>query len=280
MALIWVGRRTAYLGRYREAIEIYTRGIEQHPDEPRLYRHRGHRYITVRELDRAVADLRRAAELLAGREPEVEPDGLPNARHQPTGTTHSSVWYHLGLALYLQGEFEAALEAYRECLEYSGNPDMLVATSYWLRHTLQRLGRTEEAAWVLEPISAEMDLIENHDYLDLLLLAKGERSPEDLLSDEGGVSDATVGYGVGRWYEGRGEMEKARQVYRQVLEGGSWAAFGYLAAEAELARAAQSPRNAANSRRNSDTSSSSFWTRSVRVGPPEVGAGAASAAAS
>src|SRR5215218_705719 len=29
-ALIWLGRRTAYLGRYRESIEIFSRGIEQH----------------------------------------------------------------------------------------------------------------------------------------------------------------------------------------------------------------------------------------------------------
>ena len=37
-AIIWLGRRTAYLGRYREAIEIYSRGLKQHPDEPRLLR--------------------------------------------------------------------------------------------------------------------------------------------------------------------------------------------------------------------------------------------------
>ena len=49
--------------RYREAIEIYTKGIALHPTNALFYRHRGHRYITVRELDRAVADLARAAEL-------------------------------------------------------------------------------------------------------------------------------------------------------------------------------------------------------------------------
>ena len=38
--LIWFGRRTAYLWRYREAIEIYSRGIEQHPNNAKLYRHR------------------------------------------------------------------------------------------------------------------------------------------------------------------------------------------------------------------------------------------------
>ena len=47
-AIIWLGRRTAYLGRYREAIAIFSKGVEKHPADPRMYRHRGHRYITVR----------------------------------------------------------------------------------------------------------------------------------------------------------------------------------------------------------------------------------------
>ena len=59
-ALVWMGRRTAYLGQYREAIDIYTHALTLHPDNARLYRHRGHRYITVREPDNAIADFERA----------------------------------------------------------------------------------------------------------------------------------------------------------------------------------------------------------------------------
>ena len=40
---IWVGRRTAYLGHYKDAIKIYTDAIKQFPSDARLYRHRGHR---------------------------------------------------------------------------------------------------------------------------------------------------------------------------------------------------------------------------------------------
>jgi hypothetical protein len=39
-ALIWLGRRTAYLGRYREAIEIFSRGVTLHPRDARFLRHR------------------------------------------------------------------------------------------------------------------------------------------------------------------------------------------------------------------------------------------------
>src|SRR5690349_16959693 len=105
-ALIWVGRRTAYLGRYQEAIEIFSQGIAKHPEDARFYRHRGHRYITVRNLGPAIRDFEKAAALIEGKPDEVEPDGLPNAKNIPTSTLQSNVWYHLGLSYYLQGDFE------------------------------------------------------------------------------------------------------------------------------------------------------------------------------
>jgi len=54
--IIWMGRRTAYVGDFRKAIAIFSMGIEKHPDDPRMYRHRGHRFITLRYLDRAIND--------------------------------------------------------------------------------------------------------------------------------------------------------------------------------------------------------------------------------
>jgi tetratricopeptide (TPR) repeat protein len=239
-ALIWVGRRTAYLGRYREAIDLYGEGIAAHPDYAPLYRHRGHRYISVRELAEAIDDLSRATELVEGQEDVVEPDGLPNATGIPTSTLQSNIWYHLGLAYYLQGDFEAALDAYRQDLAVSNNPDSLVATSHWLYMTLRRLGRKVEAASALEPISADMEIIENHEYHRLLLMYKGELSPEAMLAEiesgDADLSSATSGYGVGNWYLYNGDVERADKIFRRILSGGQWAAFGYIAAEAELAR--------------------------------------------
>src|SRR5688500_14212823 len=144
-AVIWLGRRLAYLGRYRDAIEVFSEGIRKHPKDARMYRHRGHRYITVRELDRATEDLSAAATLVSGRPDEVEPDGQPNARNIPTSTLNSNIYYHLALAHYLRGAFEPSLKAWRECERYSKNPDMLVATSHWLYMTLRRLDRPGEA---------------------------------------------------------------------------------------------------------------------------------------
>ena len=238
-ALIWVARRTAYLGRYQEAIDLYAEGIAIRPEEAKLYRHRGHRYITTRQLDAAVADLERAAVLIEGRPDEAEPAGLPNEGGVPTSTSHSNIWYHLGLAYYLQGEFDSALRAFRECLRVSATPDMVVAASHWLYMTLRRTGREAEAEAVLEPIDAGLDVIENRDYHRLILMYKGQLTPRELrrrARSSGGLSVATVGYGVGNWYLYNGRADRAVEVFRGIVEGSQWAAFGFIAAEAELAR--------------------------------------------
>ena len=237
---IWVGRRTAYLGRYREAVAIYSRALERFPHSAELLRHRGHRLISLRRLDEAIADLERAAALRQGRADEIEPDGLPNAHNIPTSTLHSNIWYHLGLARYLKGDFEAALAAYRSCLEVSANPDMLSATSHWLYMTLRRLGRAEEAAEVLEPIGPDLEILENEEYFQLLLLyQRAGDGAEELLAKAragGSLGAATVGYGVGNWLLYNGQAAAARVAFERIVEADGWSAFGYLAAEAELSR--------------------------------------------
>ena len=242
-ALIWFGRRTAYLGRYREAVAIYTRGIGSMAPDPRLYRHRGHRYVSLRRLDDAIADLEHATGLIKGQPDLVEPDGLPNAQNIPTSTLQSNIWYHLGLAYYLGGDFDNALRAYRECMKVSNNPDMLSATSHWLYTTLRRLGRDLEAEKVLEPIHADMDIIENKAYHRLLLMYKGEIEPDALLAeisgDESSISFASAAYGVGNWYRQNGESDRAAEIFERIVAGGQWPAFGFIAAEAELARKTQ-----------------------------------------
>jgi tetratricopeptide (TPR) repeat protein len=239
-ATIWVGRRTAYLARYREAIAIFSKGIQTHPGDARMYRHRGHRFITVREFDKAVADLTKAAELVAGRPDQVEPDGQPNARNIPTSTLNTNIYYHLGLAHYLKGEFTAALEAYRQCLGFSRNPDMQVATAHWLYMTLRRLDRVGEARQALEPITPAMEIIENSSYHKLLMMYKGVETADTLMASVsgGGLEAVTIGYGVANWHLYNGRRELALPILRQLVEthATQWPAFGYIAAEAELAR--------------------------------------------
>ena len=236
-AIIWLGRRTAYVGHFREAINIFTEGIRKHPDDARLYRHRGHRYITIRRFADAIHDLEFAAILIRGKPDEVEPDGQPNARNIPLGSLHSNIFYHLGLAYYLQGNFERALVAYQRCLKLATNSDRLVSTAHWTYMTLRRLGRVNEAEKVLEPISISMDVIENIAYHKLLLMYGGEIAPEELVRQDANTTDgATILYGIGNWYFYNGQAEKAYPLWQKVLAGTQWPTFGFIGAESEVAR--------------------------------------------
>jgi tetratricopeptide (TPR) repeat protein len=235
-ALIWVGRRTAYLGRYREAIDLFSDGIARHPADARMYRHRGHRYLTVREIDKAIADFEKAVTLIAGQPDQIEPDGMPNARNIPTGTLHSNIHYHLALAYYLEGDFDRAADTWVRARDAVDNADNLVAASHWLYLSLRRAGRHADAKAVLEPITADLDVIENGEYHQLLLMYKGERTPEAILAaaaDDAGGSAAR--YGVSAWYLVDGRQDDAAALWASILEGPDWASFGFLAAEAEVA---------------------------------------------
>lgn len=238
-SLIWMGRRTAYLNEYRQAIEIYTHAMTLHPTDARLYRHRGHRYISVREIDNAIADFERAAELFAGQPDVVEPDGLPNARGIPTSSLQFNTWYHLGLARWIKGDFAGALEAYEACAAVSTNPDAMVATAYWHYMTLVRLDRTDEAQALLDGIPEELDIIENASYHDMLLLFKGERTVEDVTGVEGDATPSSMAaaYGVAMYYLLNGDQTEAFRRFEEIREGmNQWASFGFVGAEAELAR--------------------------------------------
>lgn len=235
--LIWEGRKTAYSGDYRQAVQLYTDAINRFPDEPRLYRHRGHRYITLRAFDFAIRDFQRAARLFEGQEDITEKDGLPNEQNIPLSTLQTNTWYHLGLAHYLKGEYEQANLAYEKGLEVTRNTDMRVAFVYWKYMALRKMGKDAEAGQLLEQVTADMNLIENTSYHELLLVFKGVFSPDEILADENSELDnATLGYGLGFWHDINGRTDRAEQIWRQVYDGGNWAAFGFIASEVELAR--------------------------------------------
>jgi tetratricopeptide (TPR) repeat protein len=238
---IWLGRRTAYLSRYNEAIDIFTAGIEKYPDSYRLYRHRGHRYLSQRKFDAAIADLKMASELMQGAPIEIEPDGQPNKINKPLSSTQFNVWYHLGLAHYLKGEFDLAEKAYLECMKVSDNDDLITATVDWLYMTYRREGKPDEATKVLDKITDTMTIIENDSYFKRLNLYKGKLPVDSVLSVSNSNEDielalATQGYGVGNWYLYQGDTSNAVAIFERVVGGKHFSAFGFIAAEADLAR--------------------------------------------
>jgi len=211
-----------------------------------MYRHRGHRFITLRMYKLAIIDYIKAAELIAGKEDEIEPDGVPNVGGTPISTLHSNVWYHLGLAHYLEGNYQKAFTAYKICLEISDNSDKIVSTTYWKYMTLRLMGKNKPAEKLLEKITKDMIIIENQQYFECLLMFKGEITVEKLLEkarSQGAFGLSTIGYGIANWYYFNDEKVKAKALLEEIVELDFWASFGYIAAEADLYRMAQEKKS-------------------------------------
>ena len=218
--MIALGAAQAKVWRYRDAIATYTRGIEIAPTDARLYRHRGHRYISTRQFAKAVSDLNRAVTL---------------------NDKDYDIWYHLGLAHYLRGDLGQAEESYRRCLqvaEKAANDDSIVAVSDWLYMTYRRSRRDEDANRVLARITPEMKIKENKSYFDRLLFYKGLKKESELVNVEKAtdLEIATIGYGLGNWHLYNGDRVKAEEYFQRIVAGKYWPAFGFIAAETELAR--------------------------------------------
>ncbi|MDX2067122.1 MAG: hypothetical protein SFV55_01790 [Haliscomenobacter sp.] len=238
-ALIWYGRRTAYLGLYSEAIELYTRGLSQHPNDARLYRHRGHRYLSIRCLDKALEDFKQAYALTRGKPDEIEPDGMPNAKGIPTSTLQSNIRYHLGLCLYLKGQYKEAARYYKEDLRKAANPDMYVASANWLYLCYRRLGADSKAQKLLKSIEPDMALIENFDYLKILMLHKDGLNAtkfKEAITQTSSLSNTTLALGLANYYLLNGQKEEAERLFRVITGGNQWASFAFITAELELKR--------------------------------------------
>ena len=237
-ALIWVGRRLAYLGKFREAIDTFSVGVERFPSDPRFLRHRGHRYLTIRRPMLAERDFVKAAALVNGKPDEVEPDGAPNAANIPVSTLQHNIYYHQALAYYAQYKFPEALSAWNECARVAVSPESKVSCQYWRYIVLKRMGRDAEADRALDIGRENPKLIENQAYLNLVRLFAGLEDittvyPSDKLES---AVDGTTAYGVSMWYYFKGDRDKARAMWKQMDTSPAWTSFGVLAAEAELTR--------------------------------------------
>ncbi len=228
---VWAGRHLGYAGRHREAIELYSDALLQFPANAELFRHRGHRFISIREFSRAIYDFEMGVLLTEGQPDITEPDGRPNPLNIPLTTLQGNIWYHLGLAHYLQGDYRNCIEAYTRRAELAQHDDNLVSLTHWIYMSHRLLGEEEQAAAALGRISSDMTIIENHDYHRLCLFYKGELSEEDLL--EGTPGDAVL-YGVANWHYYNGNRERATELLNRLIAEGSPFSFGYIAAERRL----------------------------------------------
>ena len=238
-ALIWYGRRTAYLGYFQEAIKLFTLGIKNHPNDARFYRHRGHRYISTRQYDKAISDFKKAVLLIDGKVDQLEPDGLPNQKNIPLSTLHGNIWYHLGLAYYLKNDMENALNSFNNRSVTHKYDDNIVSGGHWLYMINRRLGKIGEANTVVNKVHKDMDIIENMSYHQSCLFYKGELQESEMKMDEVAL------YTLANWYVyEKNDTIKAKEYYQNLLEKGNPYSFAYIAGESDWNRLFNSNKNA------------------------------------
>lgn len=234
-SFIWLGRRLGYLARWEEAIEVFTRGLEVHPDSYKLYRFRGRHRARNRQLELAVEDYRRAADLVENELDSFEPDGILNARHQYLGTYKSNIHYYLGQTSYALGDYEATLRGMERAASepLGASPDRVVSTAYWRYLAHRKLGQEAEARAIVEAVPDDLELLENFTYYDGVLFFKGVRSAEELLPE----ADSIVRFALAMEHAFRGEQEQAEEMWLEIVND---TAQGFWPAEAEILFARES----------------------------------------
>ncbi len=211
-------RSLAAASKHQEAIAACTESLRLHPDNPEALRDRGHYYLNLGQVEPALADLTRAAEL---------------------AKTDRGVYYHLGVAYYLKGDFAHAATAYRSCLDNSTGTDRIECIA-WLYPSLVRAGRKQDAASLLADVKDD-PAVTGHPawYLDRLLLFKGLRTEDQVaanLNAEGALSISSIGYSLGLWHLLNGRTERAHEYFEKSIATGFTPAWGYRCSEAELKR--------------------------------------------
>jgi tetratricopeptide (TPR) repeat protein len=230
----------ASLWRFHDAIALYTQAIALAPKDARLYRQRGHRYISIRDFERAANDLDIASSLDSSR---------------------FDIEYHRGLAHYLLGHFDRAVEIYDRCTAAAGSApgsrivtdsteqeipcsvigsedEARVAITEWHYRALRRVGRHVDASKLLETIRPDIKVVSNRAYRATLLFYRGGLTEPELLAAAArdSIRFETIGAGLGTWKLAQGDTAGARAMFTRVLEDPHWPGFGYIAAEVEMRR--------------------------------------------
>jgi len=221
------------LYRFSESIPLYTRGLDEYPNDVRFLRFRGHRFLNIRRYDPAILDLKRAAEM---------------------APASFDVSYHLALAYYFRGDYGHAAREYQRCLAMSAaNPpatlrgipagwrtcyqmdaDARVATLHWSWLALRRAGKPADADALLAPIDDKFNVKDNSAYLRGVLQFKRVHAEAAVQPESG----PTVGYSLGMWHLLAGRRSEACAAFDKVLASPHWSTFGYIGAENEVARGA------------------------------------------
>ncbi len=233
---ILIGRQLVASNRFSKTIENYSQGLVMYPNSFKLLRHRGHRYINLRQLDKAIADLSKAEELIR-LQPDVweyDPAGKPSATYQ------HQIWYHIGVYHFLNRNYLKSATAFEKCLAAAHEGNNIAGASDWLYNAYQRSGQKDKLENILKPFTLDFAIEDKeYPYFRRLLFYKGLITQQQLVDvskpiDQMTLSEVTKLYGMANWFAYQGDLVKASEIYNLVVQSKEWPGFAVASAEKDL----------------------------------------------
>ncbi|NHO33352.1 tetratricopeptide repeat protein [Acetobacter fallax] len=244
---VWYGRLLGFRGDMKASIDVFTKGLSKYPNSVALLRHRAHRYFSIRQFGKSIADGLQAAKLSIGKplERDIVRPGVPAATPD---VLQFYIYYHLGQAYFASHQFEQAAHWFHEsrqiALGTAGAPDV-TACVYWEYLSLAHATKYIEAKALLDSYSYTMhdmkDNIEDNIYFNGVELFKGHQDVDDFLSDRDtgksfSSSDgnrASTAFTISEYYILHADYDKARPFLEKSLNVKTWSYFARIQAEAE-----------------------------------------------
>ncbi len=216
--IVALGTAQAGVRDMRGAVVTFTKGLEAHPNNALLYRWRGHRHLSLREFDAALADF---------------------ASGLKTDSTVYSIWFHLGIVKFVRGDFNGAADAFTRAQPRAPDAGELAGSTDWLWMSLSRAGKHAEAQAMLDRKPDSLKVADpEYAYVKRLRMYRGQVKPEALITttDTADVQQATLNFGLGNYYIVKGDTAHAKQAFERAVRSGGWPGFGFIVSEAELKR--------------------------------------------
>jgi tetratricopeptide (TPR) repeat protein len=210
--------RLCFQLRFREAVDCYTQALSIIPDTFIALRKRAPRYLCILEPAKAFADF------------------LACAKKAPNSL---ELEYRLGISSYINGDYDLAETFFKRCAGFAKtNPEMLVASEYWLALSSIRTD-SGDSSWMGYDFSQPIQV--QTGYCEAMKALCGMESPESAIARavEGAnpLDGSIILYGVHCLCQKRGQGGLAEAVLSDlVLWDDFWPSFAYLAAWTEWNR--------------------------------------------
>ena len=192
--------------RYKEAIAIFTRLLEDNPDDIEILRRRAARYLSTLQAQRARADFLRCLEM---------------------GGDEIDITYRAGLCSFILREYSEAMKWFGRCHALC-DEEMGIAAIYW--HTLAAY-RISAKPELLSEYHSQMKVGHHTAYEKAVSVFAGAEPESIDLTALDDVDYSIAAYGLSGFMAKNGDSDSAEKLIKSLLARDSfWISYAYLAA--------------------------------------------------